>query len=125
MSDRKNILFFMTDQLLWNALGYAGHPMVKTPHLDRLAAMSTNFPDTYCASPVCVPARISLFSCQYPHTHGQAANLPVRQGTRMITESLRDAGYHTAAVGKLHFMPAQRETQRFDTVRLHDGYSKK
>lgn len=125
MSKRKNILFFMTDQFQWNALGYAGHPIVKTPNLDQLAAESVNFPNTFCASPVCVPARISLFSGQYPHKHGQATNLPVREGTPMLIDTLNDNGYHTAAVGKLHLLPAERETKRFQTLALHDGYSKK
>ncbi|MBN1446147.1 MAG: sulfatase-like hydrolase/transferase [Candidatus Omnitrophica bacterium] len=119
---KKNILFFMTDQFQWNASGYAGHPFVKTPNLDALAAKSVNFTNAFCASPVCVPARISLFSGQYPHKHGQPENLPVKEGTRMFAETLNDAGYHTAAVGKLHFMPPPREIKRFKTVRLHDGY---
>ena len=124
MSRRKNILVFMTDQLLWNALGYAGHPIVKTPNLDRLAARSVNFPRAFCASPVCVPARISLFSGQYPHKHGQATNLRVREGTPMMVDTLAESGYHTAAMGKLHLMPIE-ETARFQTLRLHDGYSRK
>ncbi len=117
---KHNILFFFCDQFLWNATGYAGHSMVKTPNLDRLAERSVNFPHTYCASPVCVPARISLFSGQYPHTHGQPTNGPVRQGTKMFIETLKENGYHTCAVGKLHFFPLY-ETRRFDTVSLHDG----
>ncbi|KKR04692.1 MAG: Sulfatase [Candidatus Uhrbacteria bacterium GW2011_GWF2_39_13] len=121
---KKNILFFMTDQLLWNALGYAGHPIVKTPNLDRLAQKSLNFPNAFCVSPVCVPARISLFCGQYPHKHGQATNLPVKEGTKMFIETLTANGYHTAAVGKLHLMPISRETKRFKTLKLHDGYSK-
>lgn len=122
---KKNILFFMTDQFLWNALGYVGHPIVKTPNLDRLAAKSFNFPNTYCASPVCVPARISLFCGQYAHKHGQATNLQVKQGTPMFIDTLNDNGYHTAAIGKLHLKPIERETKRFQTLKLHDGYSQK
>jgi len=120
----KNILFFMTDQFLWNALGYAGHPILRTPNLDRLAAKSVNFPNTFCVSPICVPARISLFSGQYPHKHGQTNNLPVREGTKMFIETLNENGYHTAAMGKLHLMP-HKETERFKTLKLHDGYSRK
>jgi len=120
MSTQRNILFIFCDQFLWNALGYAGHSQVKTPNLDRLAARSVNLPHTYCASPVCVPARISLFTGQYAHTHGQATNGEIRPGTRMFIETLRQAGCHTGAVGKLHFMPLENKN-RFDSVLLHDG----
>lgn len=119
MSTQKSILFFFCDQFLWNALGYAGHSLVKTPNLDRLAAKSVNFPHTYCASPVCAPARISLFTGQYPHTHGQLINDEIRPGTRMFIETLRQAGFHTGAVGKLHFVPLENKN-RFDSVLLHD-----
>ena len=118
---KPNILLLFCDEFLWNALGYAGHPLVKTPNLDRLAAESANFPHTYCASPACLPARISLFTGQYAHTHGQLANGEVRPGTRMFIETLREAGYHTGAVGKLHFLPLTNKN-RFDSVLLHDEF---
>ncbi len=118
---KKNILFFFCDQLLWNASGYAGHPIVKTPNLDKLASRSVNLHQTYSVSPVCVPARISLFTGQYAHTHGQPANdFPIRPGTKMFLETFQQAGYHTAAVGKLHFIPLENK-KRFDWVQLHDS----
>jgi len=119
--DGPNILFFFADQFLHSAMGCAGHAVVKTPHLDRLAERGVRFPNAFCASPVCVPARISLFTGQYPHTHGQPDNsYAIRPGTKIFIETLQQAGYHTGAVGKLHFKP-HAETSRFDFVRLHDG----
>ena len=118
----KNVIFFFCDQLRYDALGYAGHSIVKTPNLDKLAEQSINFPNTFCASPVCVPARISLFTGQWAHKQGQMNNCtPIRKGQRMVTEVFKERKYHTAAIGKLHFFPLE-ETKRFDTVLLHDGY---
>ena len=118
----KQVLFFCCDQLLYNALGYAGHAIVKTPNLDRLALKSTNFKHAFSANPVCVPARISMFTGQYSHRHGQQHNsTPVRPATVMLPDLLHAANIHSGAIGKLHILPV-KETRRFDTVRLHDGW---
>ena len=57
-----HILFVHTDQLRASALASAGNPFISTPHLDRLAAQSTNFTKAYAANPVCVPARSSWYT---------------------------------------------------------------
>ena len=64
---RRNLLFIQTDQLSANALGYAGCPHVFTPNLDRLAARSINFTNTYCAFPKCVPSRTAWTYGRMPH----------------------------------------------------------
>ena len=69
-----NVIFIMCDQLRYDCLGYAGHPLVKTPHLDRLAEQGVVFETTYCPSPVCSPARASWLTGTYPHAHHQLAN---------------------------------------------------
>ena len=118
---KKNILFFFCDQFLWRALGCAGHSIVRTPNVDRLAAKGVRFSNAYSASPACVPARISLFTGQYAHTHGQLNNgYPLRADTRMFIETLQQAGYHTGAIGFLDFRPVE-EKNRFDFVQLHNG----
>lgn len=64
----------MCDQLRYDCLGHAGHPLVKTPHLDHLAERGVIFETTYCPSPVCSPARASWLTGTYPHYHGQLGN---------------------------------------------------
>ena len=56
----RNILILMSDEHRRDAMGCAGHPIVKTPHLDRLAAGGTRFTRAYTASPMCVPTRAAL-----------------------------------------------------------------
>lgn len=106
MNRQPDILFVFCDQ--WNAryLGCAGHPQVRTPHLDALAAEGLVFDCTYTPSPVCMPARVSLASGLYPHTHGFFSNytglyFPADRVT--LFRRLQEAGYTTAKIGKYHY----------------------
>ena len=69
-----NVILIMCDQLRYDCLGYAGHPLVQTPNLDRLAEQGVVFETAYCASPVCSPARASWLTGTYPHVHNQLGN---------------------------------------------------
>jgi len=103
---RPNFLFFITDQQRADYLGCAGHPIVKTPHIDSLAATGTRFDRFYVASPVCMPNRASLLTGRYPSTHGLRHNgcdLSYRANT--FTDVLRAGGYKTALIGKSHVQP--------------------
>lgn len=103
-SDRlPNILFLMTDQQRFDAVGYA-NPNVITPNLDRLAAESVVFTRAYVTSPSCIPSRASIYTGKYPSQNGCptfASRLPETETTFMAL--LQDAGYHTAIIGKQHF----------------------
>jgi arylsulfatase A-like enzyme len=66
---RSNVLFIITDQHRWDALGCAGNPIVKTPNLDRLAADGVRFTRAYSACPVCSPARTTILTGQSIGTH--------------------------------------------------------
>jgi arylsulfatase A-like enzyme len=68
------MLFILCDQLRYDCLGYAGHPLVETLNIDRLAERGVVFETAYCASPVCSPARASWLTGTYPHAHQQLAN---------------------------------------------------
>ena len=107
---RPNILFVMVDEMRWDAMGCAGHPDVKTPTLDALSRESVFFSNAYTVSPVCCPARASVFTSRYPHVHGVTRNgLPYNDGEIFLPSILRHHGYHTAIAGKLHYNP-----HRFD-----------
>ncbi|MBT6275627.1 MAG: sulfatase-like hydrolase/transferase [Chromatiales bacterium] len=106
MSKRPNFLFFMTDQHRADWLGCAGHPVVRTPHIDALAANGTRFERFYVASPVCMPNRASLMTGRFPTAHGLRYNgclLPTRANT--FVDVLRAGGYQTASIGKSHLQP--------------------
>lgn len=68
--ERPNILFVLTDDQGYWALGCAGNPEIHTPNLDRLAAMGMRFDNFFCASPVCSPARASILTGRIPSQHG-------------------------------------------------------
>lgn len=99
-----NIVLIMTDQQRWDALASADVFPVETPTLDRLSAEGMWFRRTYAQSPICVPSRMSFFTGRYPHQHGCLDNdTSVWPEAPSFVRSLRDSGYHTAAVGKLHY----------------------
>ncbi len=124
-SQRPNILFIMTDQHRWDCIGANGNELIKTPNLDRLAAEGANFSHFFVQAPVCVPSRVSFFTGRYPHSHRNRVNYtPLDRGEVLMQGRLREAGYATASVGKLHYHPpTAMEAKRtgFDSVELHDA----
>ncbi len=122
---KPNILFIMTDQHRWDCIGANGNALIKTPNLDRLAAEGANFTHFFVQAPVCVPSRASFFTGRYPHSHRNRVNYtPLDRGEVLMQSRLRDAGYATASVGKLHYHPpTTMEAKRtgFDFVELHDA----
>jgi arylsulfatase A-like enzyme len=109
-ASRPNILFIMVDEMRWNALGCAGHRIVRTPNLDRLARQGTRFATAYTCAPICVPSRYSFFTSRYAHVHGSTDNgTPPRPGEVLLPVLLKQYGYQTALSGKLHFLPSQQE----------------
>ncbi len=111
---RPNILFIMVDEMRWDAMRCVGHPVVQTPNLDRLARQSTLFSNAYTVSPVCCPARVSVFTGRYPHVHGVTTNgLPAHDGEVYLPTILKHHGYDTAIAGKLHYEP-KRFSYGFD-----------
>ncbi len=106
MSKRPNFLFLITDQQRADWLGCYGHPIVKTPNIDALAAQGTRFDNFHVASPVCMPNRASLMTGRFPTLHGLRYNgcrLPLAANT--FVDLLAEDGYHTAAIGKSHLQP--------------------
>jgi arylsulfatase A-like enzyme len=105
---RPNILFIMADEFRWNAMGCAGHPVVKTPTLDSIARQGMRFSSCYTVSPVCSPSRASAFTGRHRHVHGLLMNgMAVNNGEIFLPSILKHYGYHTAICGKLHFRPIQ------------------
>jgi arylsulfatase A-like enzyme len=100
---RPNFILFITDQHRADFLGCSGHPILRTPHIDSIAAQGTAFDRFYVASPVCMPNRASLMTGRMPSVHGVRCNgIPLSVNSVTFVDLLRDAGYHTALVGKSH-----------------------
>ncbi len=101
---RPNVLMIINDQHHAGCFGYAGHPDVKTPVLDRLAAEGTRFHDTFCQNGVCVPSRVSYLTGQYCHTHGVYGNDldSIPQELLSLPRFLQFYDYQTAMIGKKH-----------------------
>lgn len=113
--NRPNIVVICADQMRGDTMGCAGHPVVDTPNLDRLAACGTLFDNAYTPCPVCVPARATLTTGNYPHKCGVAK---VNRGG-ITDDQLKLAGYFSRhgyvsyAAGKLHYLPySSPETPR-------------
>ena len=112
MSAPPDIVWVNCDQLRWDAVGYAGNRVVRTPNLDRLAARGVWFENAYCASPLCSPARASWLTGTYPHSHRLCNNYaPSRDGIEgcslsdgvvTIADLLKERGYRCGNVGVWH-----------------------
>ncbi len=99
----RNVLFIMCDQLRWDYLSCAGHPSLRTPNIDALAARGVRFARAYCQSPVCGSSRMSFYTGRYVQSHGAAwNNFPLKVGEMTLGDHLRPLGVRTALVGKTH-----------------------
>ena len=100
---RPNVLFIITDQHRADHVGFGGNDVVRTPHLDALAARSTVFDRAYVANPVCMPNRSSIMTGRMPSAHGVIFNdRSLSPDATTFVGQLRDNGYRTALIGKSH-----------------------
>jgi len=99
-----NLLIIISDEHRKDAMGCVGHPIVKTPNLDALAARGTLFNTAYTPSPMCVPTRASLACGDYVHKTGYwDSATPYEGNVRSWMAHLRGRGIHVSSIGKLHF----------------------
>jgi N-sulfoglucosamine sulfohydrolase len=98
-----NIVFFLADDISQEDLGCYGHPTLKTPHIDDLAAKGMRFDNAFLTTSSCSPSRCSIITGRYPHNTG-APELHVKLPDDQIRfpELLRKAGYYTVLSGKNH-----------------------
>lgn len=123
MPQQPNVLLIMCDQMRGDCLGIDGHPDVQTPYLDTLAADGMLFENAYSACPSCIPARAALFCGKTPAGTGRVGYQDgiAWEYDHMLAQEMRDGGYQTAVVGKMHVHPP-RLGCGFEHMRLHDGY---
>jgi arylsulfatase A-like enzyme len=120
---KPNVLLIMTDEQSADAMSCRmGHRYINTPAMDSLASRGVTFTRAYSPNPLCVPARTSIFSGQYPHVTGVQTNTditkPMNPDHRCLATYFRDAGYDTGYLGKWHMAWPVKETSvhGFDTM---------
>lgn len=102
-SKKPNIVLVMADDQGWGQVGYNGHPKLKTPHLDAMAAAGIRFNRFYAAGPVCSPTRASVLTGRTHNRTGVPShghNLCLQEKT--LPQALKKAGYATGHFGKWH-----------------------
>lgn len=103
---RTNLLFITTDQQRQDSLPCYGLDFLKTPNLDRLAREGMVLDRCYVSSPICVPCRSTLMSGQYALSTGALNNFTwLEEDVPVWPAYMSQAGYSTAAIGKMHFTP--------------------
>ncbi len=106
---RPNIVLCMADDQGWGDMAYNGHPVLKTPHFDRMAAEAVRFERFYAAAPVCSPTRGSVMTGRHPNRFGCFKwGHTLRPQEITIAEALKPAGYATGHFGKWHLGPVRK-----------------
>jgi choline-sulfatase len=99
-----NFLVIMSDEHNPKIQGHAGHPVIRTPNIDALAARGTTFTSAYTTSPVCIPARAGFATGKYIHQVGFWDNADAYDGSIPSWHHvLRERGHQVVSIGKLHF----------------------
>ena len=114
---RLNVVFMLSDQLRSDCVGSYGNPIIRTPHIDGLAAEGTRFDQAFAQHPQCVPSRAAIFTGRYPHVNGAISNFTAPgEHETTLPEYFRSAGYRTIAVGKLHLYEQKEKAGFTDTM---------
>jgi arylsulfatase len=122
LSGRPNILFVVTDQHRGDCLGSDGNPVVRTPTFDWLARDGVRFSRAYTSTPSCTPARSAILTGLSPWRHGMlgygqiASTYPTE-----MPRVLREAGYYTIGIGKMHFTCPERNYHGFHQMLLEEA----
>lgn len=119
---KRNIIIIMTDQQKASSLSLYGNPVCRTPHLEAFAQDACLFTRAYTSCPLCVPARVSLFTGQLPSVHGSLNNnILLEEGRDTLLSLLKDQGYVTGLTGKNHCF-REPDLKQFDYCRLASHY---
>jgi len=99
----RNVIFVLVDDLRFDAMGFMKHPWLETPNIDALARSGVHFRNAFVTTALCSPSRASILTGHYAHRHRVVDNgSPMPPGTLFFPQSLQQAGYDTAFVGKWH-----------------------
>ena len=101
---KPNIIFILTDDQRWDALGIAGNKIIQTPQIDTLATSGTYFKNAFSTTPICAASRASILTGLYERTHGytfQKPKLRAPYAEMIYPKIFKDHGYHVGFFGKL------------------------
>jgi choline-sulfatase len=116
-----NILFITVDQLRYDSLGCTGHPLIRTPNIDKMASEGVLFDSAYVQSAVCAPSRACMYTGRYMHNHRVRFNeVPFGAGEKTIADYFNEHGYRAALIGRTHFTPIT-ESYGFEYYMYYDG----
>ena len=129
--DKPNIIFLLTDDQRDNTFGAMGHPYVQTPNADKLIREGVRFSNTYIASPVCAPSRVSFFTGLPERVHGvgfsSSYQLTEEQWNNTYPAILTRNGYFTGFIGKFgieYYTFRGKAAGKFDFWYGHDGWTR-
>ena len=114
-----NILFLLADDQRYDTLGCAGHPIVQTPTIDRLAADGVRFRNAFVTTSICWVSRATILTGQWARSHATPNAMPIVKPeslSALVPLELRKAGYRTGHFGKWHMMAPQgfKPEEQFD-----------
>lgn len=118
-AERPNVIFFLSDDQRADFLGCAGHPILKTPNVDKLAANGVRFENAFVSTSICAASRATLFTGLWERTHKYTFGMPPI-AEKYVSQSypavLRKAGYRTGFVGKfgVSVPPGDQKKEMFD-----------
>lgn len=134
-ADQPNIIFIYVDDLGYGDLGSFGHPIIQTPHLDKLADQGMRLTNYYAPSALCSPSRVGVLTGRTPYRTGIKSWIPENTDIYLhadevtLAEVLKSAGYATALIGKWHLnsdlgsdTEPQPTDQGFDYFYGHNAY---
>lgn len=119
---RPNIIFILTDDQRWSALGYAGNPLATTPEMDKLAEAGTYFTHGIVTTPICSASRASIFTGLHERTHKytfQTGDIRSEYMENAYPRLLKKAGYYTGFYGKFG-VNFQDKSGMFDVIEDYD-----
>jgi arylsulfatase A-like enzyme len=119
---KPNIIFILTDDQRWDALGYAGNSIIQTPEMDRLAAEGIYYENAFVTTPICAASRASILTGLYERTHGYTfgqGDIKAPYIDQSYPVELRKAGYFTGFFGKFGVNYADFD-QLFDVGESYD-----
>ena len=125
LEEKPNIIFILTDDQRWDALGYAGNPLIHTPEMDKLASQGVYFRNAFVTTPISAASRASFFTGLHERTHRYTFQVePVRQEQMQLSypRLLRENGYFTGFFGKYGVKITKTELD--DLFDIHDDYDR-